>query len=174
MGPTWEKMVGRDPLIAFSWYLSGRVWYVRKLGKEIIGELDAAYATNVLDDDHFSRADMLMWFWTLGAYEVVRTMCQATDCFRSELTQRLSALKKELVQVRIPAAKMEVPGKSRPVSSNRSPWKWDMPNRDLLIGDPTKEMISVRHLIQRFEDVISSITPGDVLGRHEESYEKKA
>lgn len=164
----------RDPLISFSWYLSGRSACVLELGNEVIANLDAAFSEAVVDGGRFERAEMLMWFWTLGAYEVVRTMCQAFKCFQPDVIQRLGTLKKDLAQARMPAAKMEQLGKRVPITSNRSPGVWDLSNRDLLIGDPTKEMISARWLVKRFGEVITSITPGDILGRHEDSYERKA
>jgi hypothetical protein len=172
VNPTWEEMVEKDPLIAFSWYLSGRVRCVVELGTEVLVNLDAAHVGDGLDGGSFARAEMMMWFWVLGAYEVVRTMCQAKGSFRSELMQKLTKLKKELSRARMPAAKMEVPGKRKPVTSNRSPAVWDLPNRDLLIGDSTTEMISTRGLLKQFENVISSITPADILSRHEESYKR--
>lgn len=174
MNPTWEEMVDRDPLISFSWYLSGRVGCVLELGREVGENLDLAFSEHAIDGGRFGRAERLMWFWTLGAYEVVRTMCQASECFSPELASQLGSLKKELVQARMPAAKMEQPGKKQPVTSNRSPGAWDIPTRDLLIGDPTTPMISARKLLKRFEVVISSITPGDIRGDHEDSFVAKA
>lgn len=34
--PTWEEMVEREPLLAFSFYLSGRVNVLLDLGDEIV------------------------------------------------------------------------------------------------------------------------------------------
>ena len=169
-----EEMVERDPLISFSWYLSGRVSCLRELGSEVLENLETACSGDVVDGGRFGRAGMLMWFWTLGAYEVVRTMCQARECFTPELSNQLASLKTELAQARMPVAKMEPPGKRRAVTSGRSPEEWDVPNRDLLVGDPTGQMISARHLLKRFDDVVSSIEPGDILCRHEDSYDEKA
>jgi hypothetical protein len=77
-----------------------------------------------------------MWLWTLGAYEVVRTMCQAKSCFSDRTMDQLTHLKKTLSAVRMPAAKMEKAGERVSVTSNRSPAGWDVANRDLLINDP--------------------------------------
>lgn len=168
--PTQEEMEAQDPLIAFSWYLSGRKNCVLQLGAEIRALLDGAFSKAVIDGGQLERAGMFTWFWTLGAYEIVRTMCQAKECFAPALLARLGGLKKQLAQVRMPAAKMEKPGTKRPVTSSRSPAGWDPPNRDLLIGDPTSSMISVRSLLKQFEDTISSIARTDILRRHEDSY----
>ena len=113
--------MARYPLISFSWYLSGRVNCVLELGEEIVENLDLAFSGSAVDGERFGRADMLMWFWTLGAYEVVRTMCQAEKCFTPELHAQLCSVKKDLAWTRMAAAKMEKPGKTIPVSSNRSP-----------------------------------------------------
>jgi hypothetical protein len=166
----WEELVASDPLISFSWYLSGRKSCVLELGREILNNLDNAFSGPVIDGGRLERAEMLMWFWTLGAYEVVRTMCQAQNCFSAQVSGELSSLKKELAQARMPAAKMEAPGKKRPIPSNRSPATWNQAHRDLLIGDPTTSMISARHLVTRFEVVITGITPADIVARHEDSY----
>lgn len=76
------------------------------------------------------RAESLMWLWIIGAYEVVRTMCQARICFSSRAFE-LQRLKRTLSMVRMPAAKMEKAGRDEPVTSNRSPAGLDVANRDL-------------------------------------------
>lgn len=170
----WDRIVARDPLVLFSWYLSGRVSCVVSLGSEITKHLDDAYSGEsgaTINMEPFHRAEMLMWFWVLGAYEVVRTMCQAAKSFRPEVLQPLQGLKKELSKARMPAAKMEPPGSKQPVPSSRSPAAWEVSAKDMLVGDPTKDMISARSLIAQFGEVISSITADDILCSHEESYE---
>jgi hypothetical protein len=115
-----------------------------------------------------------MWLWTLGAYEVVRIICQAKGCFSEKTLDQLTQLKKTLSSVRMPAAKMEKAGKKVPVSSNRSPSGWDIANRDLFVNDPESTNVSARFLLQEFDRVFSSITKDDVLGRHEESFSREA
>lgn len=171
VNPTWEQMVERDPLIAFSWYLSGRKNVLLAIAAEIIENLDRAFSGSVVDGGRFERAESLMWLWTLGAYEVVRTMCQAEGCFSSRAGEELAQLKKILSTVRMPAAKMEKPGKKAPVTSNRSPSGWDVPNRDLLVNDPESTPdVSARFILGEFDRVFSSITKDDVLVSHEDSY----
>jgi hypothetical protein len=170
LNPTWAELVASDPFIAFSWYLSGRKNCVLELGREILADLDNAFSGPVIDGGQLERAEMLMWFWTFGAYEVIRTMSQAQTCFAARVSAELNSLKKELAQVRMPAAKMEAVGKKRPVPSNRSPANWNQADRDLLIGDPTTAMVSARHLVTRFEAVVTGITPADIVARHEDSY----
>lgn len=78
INPTWEQIVERDPLIAFSFYLSGRKNVLFTIADEIIENLDQGFAETVVDGGRLERAESLMWLWTFGAYEVVRTMCQSS------------------------------------------------------------------------------------------------
>jgi hypothetical protein len=175
VNPTWEEIVERDPLIAFSHYLCGRVHVFISVADEIIENLEDGFSAERVDGDRVERAESLMWLWTLGAYEVVRTMCQSKDCFSSQVFDELQKLKKSLSEVRMPAAKMEKPGGKRgkevPVSSNRSPSGWDILNKDLLINDPeVTPCVSARFLLAEFDRVMSSMTKDDILDRHESSY----
>jgi hypothetical protein len=175
VNPTWEEIVERDPLIAFSHYLCGRVHVLIAVADEIIENLDYGFSAKCIDGGRVERAESLMWLWTLGAYEVVRTMCQAEDCFSIKVFAELQKLKKSLSEVRMPAAKMEKPGGKRgkevPVTSNRSPSGWNVPNKDLLINDPEViPHVSARFLLAEFDRVMFSIGKDDILKNHESSY----
>lgn len=171
INPTWEQVVERAPLMAFSHYLSGRVNVLLNLADEILVHLDQGFSQAFVDGGRVGRAESLMWLWMLGAYEVVRTMCQAKSCFSARAFNELFQLKKALAVVRMPAAKMEKAGKKEPVTSNRSPAGWDAANRDLLLNDPEEAQdISARFILAKFERVFASMTKDDVLARHEESY----
>lgn len=171
INPTWEQVVEREPLMAFSLYLSGRVNVLLALKEEILWHLDEGFSAARVDGRHVERAESLMWLWMLGSYEIVRTMCQAKGCFSDRALNELVPLKKTLSLVRMPAAKMEKAGKKEPVSSDRSPAGWDVANRDLLVNDPEEAQdISARFILAEFDRVFSSMTKEDVLARHEESY----
>jgi hypothetical protein len=172
--PTWEEIVERDPLIAFSHYLCGRVHVLLAIGDEIVENLDRGFSIERVNGSEVERAESLMWLWTLGAYEVVRTMCQAKVCFSIHIFDELHLLKKNLSAVRMPAAKMEKPGKKTvPVASTRSASGWDVLNKDLLINDPEETLcVSARFLLEEFDRVMSSITKDDILDRHENSYSR--
>lgn len=114
-----------------------------------------------------------MWFWTLGAYEVIRTMCQSKICFSESFYKKISELKNDLAKARIPSAKMEKKGKKMPIGSNRSPDGWDIPNKDLLVGDP-EDPISGRKLLEKYDNVLSSLTIEDIKARHENAYNKES
>ena len=156
------------PLAKFSFYLSGRVSCVKSLGGEIIEDLDRAFGETI-EFALLTRAEMLFWFWLLGAYEIVRTMCHTSDCFDEHYVSELKLLKMKLELARMPAAKMEPRRKPIPVSSSRSPAEIQSDNRDLLVGNPDGETQSCRHLIISFERVICEIDSSQILKRHEDS-----
>ena len=156
------------PLSSFSFYLSGRVSCVKSLGEEIIENLDCAFI-EVIQFERLSRAEMLFWFWLLGAYEIVRTMTHTDDCFAKHYADLLKDLKKRLEFVRMPAAKMEPRRNSMPVISNRSPAAINHEERDLLIGDPDGELDSCRDLIRTFNELIRQADSSTILKRHEDS-----
>lgn len=171
VNPTWEQTVEREPLIAFSHYLSGRVNVLCSFADEIIENLDRGFSGECVDGGRVERAESLMWFWLLGAYEVVRTMHQAKGCFSERLVQELGSLKKTLARIRMPAAKMEKPGTKVAVTSNRSPAGWDVEKRDLLVNDPEENPdTSARWMLSEFDRVFSAITKSDVLAHHETAY----
>ena len=174
VNPTWEQLVERDPLSLFSHYLSGRVHVLLAIADEITENLDDGFSGQVIDGGRVERAESLMWLWMLGAYEVVRTMCQANACFTQQALDELNQLKKRLSAVRMPAAKMEKPGAKIPVTSNRSPAGWDVSRRDLLVNDPESTDIFARDLLVEFNRVFSSIKAADILGRHEGAYTSNA
>lgn len=173
INPTEEEMFENDPLMAFSWYLSGRNNLLLSTLDEIIENIDKGFTENQINQDGLiQKASSQMWFWTLGAYEVIRTISQAKECFSDDFNAKVADLKRELSKARMPNAKMEKRGKKIPVISNRSPNGWDFKNKDLLIGDPD-DFISARKLLHQYDDVMSNIMREDVLKHHEESYRKE-
>ncbi|MEI2769495.1 MAG: hypothetical protein V9G98_01710 [Candidatus Competibacter sp.] len=153
--------------MAFSFYLSGRVNVLCAFADEIIDNLDKGFFSEYVDGAMVERAESLMWPWVLGAYEVVRTMYQAKQCFSERLAQELKDLKNQLSVVRMPAAKMEKRGKNVAVTSNRSPSGWDFNNSDLLINDPDDDKnVSARQILAEFDRVFCSISRSDVLSSH--------
>jgi hypothetical protein len=170
--PTEEEMFTREPLMAFSFYLSGRNNVLLYLSDEIIENLDNGFIGPTIKAGFIDRASTLLWLWTLGAYEVIRTISQAKDCFSDSFIEKVNELKKQLAIVRMPNAKMEEQGKKNPVNSNRSPDGWDVTNKDLLVGSPANP-ISGRYLLDIYEKTISSLTLVDVRKHHQESYDVK-
>lgn len=169
---SWEEFERQNPLVKFSFYLWGRVRVLFDIRIEILQCLDNAFASDLVAHESLSRAEMLSWLWILGAYEVVRTMCQADTCFSLEAAAKLRTLKRKLAIVRMPAAKMEKIGKSIPVTSGRSAAGIDLKNKDILVGDPS-EGHSARELLNHFYTVFSSLQEDDILAQHESRYRNK-
>ncbi|NJK70153.1 MAG: hypothetical protein HC941_29880 [Microcoleus sp. SU_5_3] len=95
INPTWEQMLEREPLLAFSFILSTRNNQLSTVADEILELLDSGISEESIDFGKVTKAGILMWLWTLGAYEIVRTMCQAKNCFSPEYMEKLLPLKKE-------------------------------------------------------------------------------
>ena len=168
-------MPTRCPLVAFSFYLSGRNQVLLSIAAEIVEALDACVSSDeAAPCASRTRASDLMWLWTLGAYEVIRTMCQARACFSASFHGAASDLKIELERVRVPNTKMErikYDRKARavPVGSDRAPDVWDKVNKDLRVGDPA-DAVSARMLLRNYARVMASLTARDVLMSHEDSF----
>lgn len=165
------------PLTGFSRYLAGRHHALLAIAAEIVDHLGACGPDEAtVRSAARARASDLMWLWTLGAYEVVRTMCQARACFSDRVHGELSDLKLELERVRVPNTKMERikydrKDRSVPVASDRAPEIWDDAHRDILVGDPADPR-SARRLLAMYARVLSSLTAEDVRMRHEDAYER--
>ena len=173
INPTEKELLEREPLMAFSFYLSGRHNVLLDIADEIVALLNQGFSNGVIDSQIVCRADTLMWLWTLGAYEVVRTMSQSQECFTNDFLNRLKPLKNDLAIVRMPNSKMEKRRKAEPVTSNRSPFSFDFENKDILVGDPDTA-ISARHILNLYASVIATLSIDDVQKAHEESYKNKA
>ena len=174
INPTWDEELDREPLLAFSFYLSSRVLQLLSIAVEITEDLDKGFGANPVDGARVGRTSIMVWLWTLGAYEVTRTMCQAKTCFSPEAMAQLEELKRHLASVRMPDAKMEKPGRKKvPVNSNRSPDGWDFEKRDLLLGDP-EAAVSARFLLGEFDRVMSAMKKTDVLAHHSTAYKADA
>lgn len=164
-----------SPLLAFSIYLSGRNQALLALAHEITEKLDACISNaGIVSHEPRARASDLMWLWTLGAYEVTRTLCQARECFSDRFYRDVADLKIDLERVRVPNTKMEKIKYDRkapaiPVPSNRGPDLWDDKNKDLLVGDPAN-VVSARNLLRHYDRVMASLTIEDVKMSHEDSF----
>lgn len=169
---TNEGQYYQEPLLAFSFYLSGKNNLLLSTKDEILDCLDNGFSNKPFDMKFITHASALMWFWTLGAYEIVRTMCQAKNCFSDEFNGELIRLKKLLSKVRMPSAKMEKECRRPPkipVNSNRSPDGWDIEKKDLLIGDP-ENYVRARDVLNCYDNVMSRLELDDVKCPHYTSY----
>ncbi|GAB3266043.1 hypothetical protein [Chitinimonas naiadis] len=173
INPTEADLLDRDPIMAFSFYLSGRVAVLSEVAAEIVEDLDVGYSGVSINGARIAHAEKLMWLWILGAYEVVRTMHQAKQCFTQPIAADLGQLKKQLATIRMPAAKMEKARSQVPVTSNRSASGWDFSKKDILVNDPDDSVnVSARALLAEFDRVFCGIKRADVLLSHQASYER--
>lgn len=170
LNPTEDQSLEREPLLAYSFYLNGRVHALMHIASEIEEALDLGFGSTLVHGGLVGRADTLMWLWILGAYEVMRTMCQSPGCFSEQALTRFKSMKKSLAVVRMPAAKMEPQGKNQAVSSDRSPSGWSVDRKDLLVNAPDEPNVYARDLIEQFERVVSDLKRNDVIKSHESSY----
>ncbi len=170
--PTEEERLEREPLLKYSFYLSSKNILLLNTIDTIIENLDTGFSENFTNADVISDGSILTWFWTLGAYEIIRTMSETNDCFSERINEKLKTLKRELAKARMPSSKMEKKGKKIPVNSNRSFDHWDVKKKDLLIGDPDLP-ISARDLFELYDSTLSLITVDDVLKKHELSINYK-
>ncbi len=173
MDEAWVKFTEKHPLAKFSYYLNGRVLGLKEIENEILDNLDNAFVDDVSYHEEISRAELLIWLWTLGSYEVIRTMHQAKSCFSERVQEELFVLKKRLSVVRMPNAKMEKVGKKIPVNSSRSASGIDVQGRDLRVGEPNND-VSARSLIDMIRSFFESLKSVDVIACHESSYERKS
>ncbi len=174
--PVIEKMLNDNPLIGFSVYTDSQSKTVQTLGREILDCLQAGISPDPeggsgsrCDGQVVMRAHGLSWLWVIGAYEVVRTMCQAERCFSPRVGAELKALKRRLAVVRMPFAKQELPGKPVPVRGEPSIYGIGDSPPDLRF-EVEGQVVSVRELIGEFARVFGSITRADVLADHRATY----
>ena len=171
---SFEEFQKNNPLYKYSAYADGRVQILRNLSREILEELDKAFPENHINfpkqpvtvTAHLGKAEELSWLWVLGAYEVVRTMHEAKECFSDRAYKSIAELKSELSQVRMPMAKMEerkvkgIPKTS--INSTGSPAGIDVAKRDLLVGAPYDPK-SLRKLLEHFYAFVSQLDGSDIL-----------
>ena len=94
--PTEEERVEREPLLKYSFYLSSKNILLLDVLDEIIDKLDTGFSEKMTYADIISDASVLTWFWTLGAYEMIRTMVQTKDCFSANINEKINELKQWL------------------------------------------------------------------------------
>ncbi len=111
----------------------------------------------------------LFWLWTLGAYEVVRTMTQARSSFSATVHEKLLNYKHKISKIRIPFAKQEYQGKKRPIFNEASIHGMNGTKGDMSFQVEGTEY-STRSLMEEFRTLMSSINRSDIIHRHQESY----
>ncbi|MGJ0511003.1 hypothetical protein [Methylocystis sp.] len=109
---TIDEIYQKNPLLKFSVYTHIQSEAVRNLGNDILSALDKG--------ELFPRAYDGFWFWTLGGYEVLRTMDENSNCFEAALGDEIRRLKRLLAEIRMPFAKQKYRGKNQTIKNEAS------------------------------------------------------
>jgi hypothetical protein len=159
-----------NPISRFSVYTDDQIKTLRKLAEELTSLLDSSMSEGCWDGQGSIRAYSIFWLWVLGAYEVIRTISQAGNCFSTTALQRIKSFKQRITQLRIPFAKQEYAGRKpqSPIRNEASIYSVDTLKKDFSF-EVKGAIFSVRNLLTTFEELITSIKPNDVLDDHRQS-----
>ncbi|TIM41074.1 MAG: hypothetical protein E5Y55_26235 [Mesorhizobium sp.] len=111
-----SAMLSANPLLNFSIYTQSQADALLRMKGEIEAAMDG-WGPTISD---FPRVYDFFWFWSLGAYEVLRTMDQNAACFTPSVATKIRAMKQQLAVLRMPFAKQELKGKGGPIRGENS------------------------------------------------------
>lgn len=165
----FDELLKQNPEFHFSTYTHLQVLTVRKLGQAINKQLDTMLATEDVVDGDINEVYGQFWLWVIGSYEIIRTMSQAKKCFSTNLNTSLASVKANLSKIRMPFAKQEYKGKSKPIRNEASISSFNHKTRDFAfsIGD---DQIWARDLIGEFDNIFKNMEAKDIVGDHRSSY----
>lgn len=176
--PEINQIINEEPLLVFSIYTNSQSKFIRKLGGELLQCLDTLIIETsdngmlIRDGQKLSFVYDYFWLWTLGAFEIVRTMDRAQACFSQPLRQDLKHLKGSLSLLRTPFAKQEPSGdRDTAIYGDNSMYSFKHSPPDILFFTKGQE-VSTRKLIEQFENVFKHIRRSDVLADHRSTYKK--
>ena len=153
---TIDEIYEKEPLLKFSGYTMGQSKAVRSLGNEVLLALDKGKM--------FPRAYDLFWFWTLGGYEVLRTMDANSNCFDSTLQPEIRRLKHLLAEIRMPFAKQQYRGDSRKIKNEASVYCVG-PDGKNMIFEVRGKTYDASSLIKEIDAFFTGIQLSQVLSR---------
>jgi hypothetical protein len=161
---SFDQILSENPLINYSVYTNSQVKLLIKLEENINKMIPNGKDGQILNDIYGS-----FWLWTLGAYEVVRTMVQAKSCFTPEVHRRLMCYKRKIAKIRIPFTKQEFQGKNKPIFNEAS-----MSGMNIKTGNMfftiDKVKYSSKALMKEFHKLMKSIASSDITQSHKDSY----
>lgn len=105
-----DRILAENPLMAFSIYTEGQVQSLRLLRNELSAIYFFTSSGELNPNPNPVRYLQFFWFWVLGAYEVLRTMDQASTCFTEPLREKIGQAKRRISKLRVPFAKQELAG----------------------------------------------------------------
>lgn len=165
----FDDFLSENPEALFSVYTHCQVSTVLKMGDEIKTGLDAIFLKDGHIAGNVNEVYGKFWLWVLGAYEIIRTMTQANDCFSEDAKDSLKRIKKPLSRLRIPFAKQELQGKKqRPIQNEASISSFDPLKRDMAFS-VGNEVFWTRNLINDFSVLFKDLKVSDVVKNHRNS-----
>jgi len=147
----FDAFVAANPLVRFSIYTHLQSQRVIELGSSIKARLDFILAEQGKADISEGDAYGDIWLWTLGAYEVVRTMADPKweGAWSPERYREIVEYKRFLADMRVPFAKQELRS-GKAVSAENSVAGVDHENRTYFFEIEGK-VFDVREQIDSFE-----------------------
>ncbi len=113
-----KQLFEKEALLAFSLFTDVQLRALMRCGDKL-NEISSDWYSGICKD--FNEYYDLFWLWTLGAYEVLRTMDQHKQCFGEETAAATNQMKKDVAKLRMPFAKQELAGKKdKPIRGENS------------------------------------------------------
>ncbi|RWA59456.1 hypothetical protein [Mesorhizobium sp.] len=145
------------PLMAFSLYTQTQADTLKRMRDEIEAIMDRWNDSAVHD---WQRAYDFFWFWTLGAYEVLRTMDQHNSCFVPLVGAKVKVMKRQIAALRMPFAKQEFERGGGPIGGQNS--VISVRNKSFRFR-VAGTVFDVRDTMASVRDFLGSITRHDIL-----------
>ncbi|TSE13456.1 hypothetical protein C1D09_003845 [Mesorhizobium intechi] len=152
------EMFKAKPLLAFSLYTQAQADKLQRMRDEIEA-LMADTGTNEVFNE-WQRATDFFWFFTLGAYEVLRTMDQHNRCFVPLVGSKITEMKRRIAPLRMPFAKQEYQGGGGPIGGENSIVGFKNGSFQYRVGDT---VFDVRETMAAVCDFLGGIKRDDVL-----------
>lgn len=159
-----DEFLDQYPLQIFSLYSYIQAEAVISLGEEIVQYFDESITSDPKSHTFQQLFYGKIWFWTIGAFEVVRTMSDrkwetSWDPIKLE---EIKDFKKKIADIRVPFTKQETrKSPIRAVNSENSISGIDFENKSYLFQSEGNEF-NIRLLIREFEGLIRSIKVSDI------------
>ena len=152
------------PLARFSIYTYLQQQVLEQTSAKLCKLLDNAFiAECCVSGSAVNEVYGQFWLWTLGAYEMVRTMAQHKSCFAPQYAEEVLVIKQRLATLRIPFAKQELKGRRRSaLNAEASIAQVDATRRDAaFIIDG--ECYWIRVELERFQQLLDCASTENVL-----------
>jgi hypothetical protein len=115
---------------------------------------------NEIPQGSFKEIYRNIWFWTIAAYELTRTLDQKKKLFSEASGKRINSLKKSLNQLRIPFAKHEIAGTKQNTCSEMLISDIDFKKSDFHF-EIKGEKVSFVELYKEFDELFTTMTAED-------------